>query len=80
MLESEDDVLIIKLINVMLGEVIKEGVLDIYIEIFEKILLICFWVDGVLCEVLVFSCKFLLLFVLWVKVMVKFDIVEKCVL
>lgn len=36
LLDSEDDVFIIKFINVMLGEVIKEGVLDIYIEIFEN--------------------------------------------
>lgn len=80
LLESDDDVLIIKLINVMLVEVIKEGVLDIYIEMFEKSLVICFCVDGILYEMLCFGCKLVLLLVLCIKVMVCLDIVEKCVL
>ena len=43
---------IIKLINAMLGEAIKEGASDIHIETFEKSLSIRFRVDGVLREVL----------------------------
>ncbi|KOO10165.1 general secretion pathway protein GspE, partial [Vibrio xuii] len=42
LLESEDDAPIIKLINAMLGEAIKEGASDIHIETFEKTLLIRF--------------------------------------
>ncbi|GAK85901.1 general secretion pathway protein E [Vibrio ponticus] len=47
LLESEDDAPIIKLINAMLGEAIKEGASDIHIETFEKSLSIRFRVDGV---------------------------------
>ena len=36
LLDSEDDAPIIKLINAMLGEAIKEGASDIHIETFEK--------------------------------------------
>ncbi len=36
LLESEDDAPIIKLINAMLGEAIKEGASDIHIETFER--------------------------------------------
>lgn len=39
---------VICLINVILSEVIKEIVFDIYIEIYEKIMSICFCIDGVL--------------------------------
>lgn len=71
--------LIICLINVIFGEVICENVLDIYLEIFEKCLVVCFCVDGVLCEVLEFKCELVVLLVLWIKVMVWLDIVEKCI-
>jgi len=57
LLESEDDAPIIKLINAMLGEAIKEGASDIHIETFEKTLSIRFRVDGVLREVLAPSRK-----------------------
>ncbi|MFT5313209.1 MAG: general secretion pathway protein E, partial [Paraglaciecola sp.] len=52
LLESEDDAPIIKLINAMLGEAIKEGASDIHIETFETQLLVRFRVDGVLREIL----------------------------
>ena len=52
LLESEDDAPIIKLINAMLAEAIKEAASDIHIETFEKVLSIRFRVDGVLREVL----------------------------
>ena len=55
LLESEDDAPIIKLINAMLGEAIKEGASDIHIETFEKSLCIRFRVDGVLRDVLAVS-------------------------
>ena len=40
LLESDDDAPIIKLINAMLAEAIKEGASDIHIETFEKLSLI----------------------------------------
>ena len=52
LLESDDDAPIIKLINAMLAEAIKEGASDIHIETFEKDLVIRFHVDGTLHEML----------------------------
>lgn len=52
LLESDDDAPIIKLINAMLAEAIKEGASDIHIETFEKSLVIRFRVDGTLHEML----------------------------
>lgn len=77
LLESEDDAPIIKLINAMLGEAIKEGASDIHIETFEKVLSIRFRVDGVLRDVLQPSRKLAPLLVSRVKVMAKLDIAEK---
>lgn len=77
LLESEDDAPIIKLINAMLGEAIKEGASDIHIESFEKVLSIRFRVDGVLRDVLAPSRKLAPLLVSRVKVMAKLDIAEK---
>ncbi|MBD1576014.1 type II secretion system ATPase GspE [Vibrio sp. S11_S32] len=77
LLESDDDAPIIKLINAMLGEAIKEGASDIHIETFEKVLSIRFRVDGVLREVLTPSRKLAPILVSRVKVMSKLDIAEK---
>lgn len=77
LLESEDDAPIIKLINAMLGEAIKEGASDIHIETFEKHLSIRFRIDGVLRDVLSPSRKLAPLLVSRVKVMSKLDIAEK---
>ena len=77
LLESEDDAPIIKLINAMLGEAIKEGASDIHIETFEKSLSIRFRIDGVLRDVLSPSRKLAPLLVSRVKVMAKLDIAEK---
>lgn len=77
LLETEDDAPIIKLINAMLGEAIKEGASDIHIETFELSLSIRFRVDGVLREVLAPSRKLAPLLVSRVKVMAKLDIAEK---
>ncbi len=77
LLEAEDDAPIIKLINAMLSEAIKEGASDIHIETFENTLSIRFRVDGVLREVLTPSRKLAPLLVSRVKVMAKLDIAEK---
>ena len=77
LLEAEDDAPIIKLINAMLGEAIKEGASDIHVETFEKTLSIRFRVDGVLREVLTPSRKLAPLLVSRIKVMGKLDIAEK---
>ncbi|MFT5163283.1 MAG: general secretion pathway protein E [Alteromonadaceae bacterium] len=77
LLENDDDAPIIKLINAMFSEAIKEGASDIHIETFETILMIRFRVDGVLREVLKPNRKLASLLVSRVKVMAKMDIAEK---
>ncbi|XPF92657.1 type II secretion system ATPase GspE [Colwellia sp. RE-S-Sl-9] len=77
LLENEDDAPIIKLINAMLSEAIKESASDIHIETFENALLIRFRVDGVLREVLKPNKKLASLLVSRIKVMAKLDIAEK---
>jgi len=77
LLENEDDAPIIKLINAMLSEAIKEGASDIHIETFENTLQIRFRVDGVLREVLKPNRKLASLLVSRIKVMAKLDIAEK---
>ena len=77
LLESDDDAPIIKLINAMFSEAIKEGASDIHIETFETVLVIRFRVDGVLREVLRPNRKLASLLVSRVKVMSKMDIAEK---
>lgn len=77
LLESEDDAPIIKLINAMLGEAIKEGASDIHIETFETQLVVRFRVDGVLREILRPNRKLASMLVSRIKVMAKLDIAEK---
>ena len=77
LLENEDDAPIIKLINAMLSEAIKENASDIHIETFEQVLQIRFRVDGVLREVLKPNRKLASLLVSRIKVMAKLDIAEK---
>jgi general secretion pathway protein E len=77
LLAADDDAPIIKLINAMLSEAIKEGASDVHIETFEKTLSIRFRIDGILREVLSPSRKLSPLLVSRVKVMAKLDIAEK---
>ncbi|HAL6784586.1 TPA: Flp pilus assembly complex ATPase component [Escherichia coli] len=73
LLESDDDAPIIKLINAMLAEAIKEGASDIHIETFEKSLVIRFRVDGTLHEMLRPGRKLASLLVSRIKVMARLD-------
>ncbi len=77
LLENEDDAPIIKLINAMLSEAIKEGASDIHIETFEKELKVRFRVDGILREVLKPNRKLASVLISRIKVMAKLDIAEK---
>jgi general secretion pathway protein E len=77
LLDNEDDAPIIKLINAMLGEAIKEGASDIHIETFESQLVVRFRVDGVLREILRPNRKMSSMLVSRIKVMSKMDIAEK---
>jgi len=77
LLESEDDAPIIRLINALLTEAIKENASDIHIEPFEDRLVVRFRVDGVLREVLTPQRVLAPLLVSRIKVMAHLDIAEK---
>jgi general secretion pathway protein E len=77
LLESADDAPIIRLINALLAEAIKENASDIHIEPFETRLVVRFRVDGVLREVLQPKRALAPLLVSRIKVMARLDIAEK---
>ncbi len=77
LLESQDDAPIIRLINALLTEAVKEDASDIHIEPYENRLVVRFRVDGVLREVLEPSRVLAPLIVSRIKVMARLDIAEK---
>jgi len=77
LLESEDDAPIIRLINGVLTQAIREGASDIHLEPFEDRLSIRFRVDGVLREVMSPARGLAGLIVSRIKVMARLDIAEK---
>ena len=77
LLESSDDAPIIKFINGLLVEAIRENASDIHIESFETRLTIRFRVDGVLREVMSPPKLLAPRIVSRIKVMAKLDIAEK---
>ena len=77
LMEQEDDAPIIRLINAVLTEAVKENASDIHIETFEKRIMIRFRVDGVLREVVQPKRALAPLLVSRIKVMAKLDIAEK---
>lgn len=77
LLESEDDAPIIRLINALLTEAVKENASDIHIEPYENRMVVRFRVDGVLREVLEPVRVLAPILVSRVKVMAKLDIAEK---
>jgi len=77
LLESEDDAPIIRLINGVLTQAIREGASDIHLEPFEERLSIRFRVDGVLREVMSPARGLAGLITSRIKVMARLDIAEK---
>ncbi len=77
LLEKQDDAPIIRLLNALLSEAIKEGASDVHIETFEDRVSIRFRVDGILREVIVPPRILAPLIVSRIKVMAKLDIAEK---
>ena len=77
LLESDDDAPIIRLINAVLTQAVKENASDIHIEPFENRLVVRFRIDGVLHEVLQSRRAVAPLVVSRIKVMSKLDIAEK---
>ena len=77
LLESEDDAPIIKLINAILTQAIKQGASDIHLETFEQRLIVRYRIDGVLQIVLEPPRVLAPLLISRIKVMAKLDIAEK---
>jgi len=75
--DAEDDAPIIRLINAILSQAVKEQASDIHIETFEDRLSIRYRIDGVLAEVLSPKRMLAPLLVSRLKVMAKLDIAEK---
>jgi general secretion pathway protein E len=77
LLESDDEAPIIRLINALLSQAIRDNASDIHIETFESRLVVRFRIDGVLREVLETRRLVAPLVVSRIKVMSKLDIAEK---
>ncbi|MFU8815849.1 MAG: GspE/PulE family protein, partial [Pseudomonadales bacterium] len=77
LLEQEDDAPIIRLINALLAEAIRENASDVHIETFERDLVVRFRVDGVMREVVRPKRQLAPLLVSRIKVMARLDIAEK---
>ena len=77
LLEAEDDAPIIRLINALLTQAIKEDASDIHIETYENRMTVRMRVDGVLREVLQPPKALAPLVISRIKVMAKLDIAEK---
>lgn len=77
LMDAEDDAPIIRLINAILSQAVKEKASDIHIETFEERLSVRYRVDGVMTEVLSPKRMLAPLLVSRLKVMAKLDIAEK---
>ena len=77
LLDQTDDAPIIRLINALLAEAIRESASDIHIETFERALVVRFRVDGVMREVVQPRRELAPLLVSRIKVMARLDIAEK---
>ena len=77
LLDSRDDAPVVRLINAILLEAIREGASDVHIEAEERRLVVRFRLDGVLREVLSPPRALAPLLVSRIKVMARLDIAEK---
>ena len=77
LLEQQDDAPIIRLINALLAQAIRENASDVHIETFEQALVVRFRVDGVLREVARPRRELASLLISRIKVMGRLDIAEK---
>jgi general secretion pathway protein E len=77
LLEAQDDAPIVRLINALLTEAIREDASDIHVETFENRLVVRFRVDGQLREVLEPPRAIASLITSRLKVMAQLDIAEK---
>ena len=77
LLESEDDAPIVRLINALLTQAVREGASDIHIEAFETRSVVRFRLDGVLRDIVEPQQVLHGVIVSRIKIMAKLDIAEK---
>ncbi|MGB3794922.1 MAG: ATPase, T2SS/T4P/T4SS family [Alteraurantiacibacter sp.] len=77
LLDNRDDSPVIRLINALLLQAIKEGASDIHVEVLERRLVVRFRIDGVLREIIEPKRALAPLLVSRIKVMARLDIAEK---
>jgi general secretion pathway protein E len=77
LLETEDDAPIIRMINALLTQALREGASDIHIEPFESHSLVRFRVDGTLRDVVRAAARLHAALVSRIKIMASLDIAEK---
>jgi general secretion pathway protein E len=77
LMEAEDDAPIIRLINAILSQAVRDEASDIHIETFENSLSVRYRIDGVMMEVLSPKKMLAPLLVSRLKVMARLDIAEK---
>lgn len=77
LMDAEDDAPIIRLINAILSQAVREKASDVHIETFEDRLSVRYRIDGVLTEVLSPKRMLAPLLVSRLKVMARLDIAEK---
>ncbi len=77
LLENDDDAPIIRLINALLAEAIRENASDIHIDVYETQMVIRMRVDGVMRELLQPPRALSNLVISRIKIMAKLDISEK---
>src|SRR5690606_1538814 len=77
LLDSDDEAPIIRLINALLTQAVKDNASDIHIEPYENRMTVRFRIDGVLREVLTSKRAVAPIVVSRIKVMSKLDIAEK---
>jgi general secretion pathway protein E len=77
LLDSQDDAPIIRLINGLIAEAVRQGASDIHLEPYESAMVVRLRIDGVLREVLRLAPRVTPLIVSRVKVMARLDIAER---
>ena len=77
LLESEDDAPIVRLINALLSQAVREGASDIHVEPFETRSVVRYRIDGVLRDIIEPPQAVHGLVVSRVKIMARLDIAEK---
>lgn len=77
LLDSEDDAPVIRLINGLISEAIRQGASDIHIEPYEHAVIVRLRVDGVLREILQSPARLKSRLTSRIKVMARLDIAEK---